>query len=407
MDDQRKSLIVGGVYLGDVTLALAGVAAEIPQFVMHLDIDALVGGDGEAKTVAGEVEKALAGAAESEALSTKKLPAGLIKLTFERALAKGKFLSATRCLEILGEKDAYVEREIKRAIGLIGEGKLKEGAEALTVAASLELNEGTPLFHYTGPALHEDCTTSREKCVTAVGADEAVLRGLQYLLGGEKAGEAVAGLSPEARKGILPHVVLARDPDAPAFYEACKQAHAGLVEIEKTELAALREDVKRVAGAINRLAEAGGGEDKALRAAQSLKKEFSDVESLIDGLQLTRLRRRIEQLMESRADFEVGGKPGEKGRGAFGTAADEVLKLAQELEDKKVLEGIDATEEKILATQITLLGRPVASHEHWQYLRELSFKYPVSPLVCCVRRINAKWMVVPAWDSALAQLLLK
>jgi hypothetical protein len=406
MDDERKSLIVAGVYIGDITLALAGVAVEIPQFVKHLDMDALVGGDDEAKTIAGEVDKALAGDTPSKAL-----PAALVRLTLERALARGKFLSGTRCLDILGEKDAYVAKEIKRAVALVGEAKFKEAGEVLAVAASLELNEGTPLFQYTGPALHEGCTASREKCVTAVGADEAVLKGLQYLLGGERASEAVVGLAAEAKKSLLPHVALARDPDAPTFYEACKQAHASLVEIEKGELAALREDLKQVAGAIGRLAESSGGSgasskdavEKALRTAQSLKKEFSDIESLVDGLQLTRLRRRLEQLMESRGDLESA----RQGTGTLPAAVEQVLKLVDQLEGKKILDAIDALEEKIVATQVTMLGRAVASREHWQYLRELAFKYPVSPLLCCVRRIDAKWMVVPAWDSELAALLVK
>jgi hypothetical protein len=403
MDDERKSLVVAGVCIGDITLALAGVAVEIPQFVQHLDMDALLGGDGEAKAIAGEVEKVLAGGGAEAAAGaqSKTLPAALVRLTLERALARGKFLSATRCLEILGEKDAYVEKEIKRALALTGEGKFKEAAEALAVAASLELNEGTPLFQFTGPALHEGCTASREKCVTAVGADEAVLKGLQYLLGGERACEAVAGLTAEARKSLLPHVALARDPDAPAFYEAYKQAHASLVEIEQGELAALREDLKQAAGAIARLADSPGGEDKALRTAQSLKKEFSDVESLVDGLQLKRLRRRLEQLMESRDDLESG----KKGTAPFSAAVEQVLTIADQLEGKKILESIDALEEKIVATQVTILGRAVASHEHWQYLRELAFKYPVSPLLCCVRRIDAKWMVVPAWDTPLRNLV--
>jgi hypothetical protein len=402
MDDERKALVVAGLYIGDITLALAGVATEIPQFVKHLDVDGLAGGggDGDAAAVDAEVEKAIE--AGEVGAGTKVLPASLVKLALERAIARGKFLSATRCLEILGEKDEYVEGEIKRALALLGEGKFKEGADVLAVAGSLELNEGTPLFQYTGPALHEACTANRDKCVTAVGADEAVLRALQYLVGGEKAGAAVAGLTAEARKSILPHVALARDPDAPTFYQACKQAHSDLVELEKGDLAALRDDVKRVAAEIARLADSSGGDEKGLRAAQGLKKELGDAEGLVDGLQLKRLRRRLEQLVESHADFESG----RKGAGPFADAAESVLKLMDELEKKKILESIDAMEEKILSTQVTMLGRAVASHEHWQYLRELAFKYPVSPLVCCIRRIDAKWMVVPAWDSELARLLL-
>jgi hypothetical protein len=84
-----------------------------------------------------------------------------------------------------------------------------------------------------------------------------------------------------------------------------------------------------------------------------------------------------------------------------------MVALIDHLGKKGLLEAIDAVEEKIVATQVTMLGRAVHSQEHWQYLRELAFKHPASALVCCVRRINAKWMVVPAWSGPLTELLVK
>ncbi|MFH1220830.1 MAG: hypothetical protein V1694_10310 [Candidatus Eisenbacteria bacterium] len=411
MDQERKNLIVGGVYLGDVTLALAGLAAELPAYVKGLDLEKLLTDGEKAGAARQEVDKMLA--AESD---PKTLPPELVRLALENAIGAGKFLSATRCLEILNEKDTYVEKYLGLARSHVGEGKIKEAAEALVIASSLELNEGTPLFQYAGPALHDQCTASREKCITKIPPDEAVLKGFGYLLEGPKACEVVAALAPDVRKSLLPYVALARDPDAGDFYRVCKQAHADLEEIEGGALTGLRADAKRVADEMNRFAESLGSiplgegaereaQEKLLRSAASLKKEFSDIEVLLEHLQLHRVRRRLEELIESRADLERASDALKQGKGAAAAPVERVLDLIRDLAEKKIVETIGTIEERLLATQVTMLGRQVPSQEHWQYLRELAFKYPVSPLICCLRRINNKWMVVPAWDSPLTPLL--
>ena len=61
--------------------------------------------------------------------------------------------------------------------------------------------------------------------------------------------------------------------------------------------------------------------------------------------------------------------------------------------------------ERRLSTQVTMLGRSVHSQEHWQFLREIAFKYPVSPLMVCVRKIDDRWMVVPRWESEITGIL--
>jgi hypothetical protein len=412
MDQERKNLIVGGVYLGDVTLALAGLAVELPAYVKGLDLEKLLTDGEKAGAARQEVDKMLA--AESD---PKTLPPELVRLTFENAISAGKFLSATRCLDILNEKDTYViDKCLKPALGLVASGDWNEAAEGFVLASNLELVEGTPLFQYAGPALHDQCTASREKCITRIPPDEAVLKGLAYLLEGPKACEAVAALAPDVRKSLLPYVALARDPDAGDFYRVYGQAHADLEEIESGALAGLRADAKRVADEMSRFAESLGSlplgegatrevQEKLLRNAASLKKEFSDIEVLLEHLQLHRVRRRLEELIESRADLERASDALKQGKGAAAAPVERVLDLIRDLAEKKIVETIGTIEERLLATQVTMLGRQVPSQEHWQYLRELAFKYPVSPLMCCLRRINNKWMVVPAWESPLTALL--
>ena len=403
---RRKDLMASGVLLGDVTLALAGVASEIPQWAGALDVEKFLA-DPEARGIMEAVEK-LDPASDT-------ISAQLAEMTVDRAIARGKYLSATRCLEILVRKDAYVDKYIALAQKETDKGGFKDAADALAVASSLELNEGTPLFQYTGPALHDACTTSREKCVTAVPAEAAVLRGLQYLLEGPKACEAVGAFSPEVRKEILPYVALARDPDAHAFYRSYKQAHADIVKIEAEELANLASDLKRVADAIGAfsaaLASATPGDvegkdvlEGLLRTAGSLKKDFSDLKPLLDNLELRRIRRRFEELSEGKPDIARALSSIRKGS-KIGSSMEGLVAVVEDFEKKGILEAIDSIEEKILATQVTMLGRPVHSQEHWQYLRALAFKYPVSPLMCCVRRVNAKWMVVPAWESDIVRIL--
>jgi len=430
VDEQRKALIVSGIHLGDIALALAGLATEIPPWVAGLDLDKIKR-DAEDQGISREVEKVLseaAGALDSGVLGSTAVDASdesraalqalrqqLAEVIVEPAIARGKFLSATRCLEILDQKPVYVDKYLALAQKHVGNGAWKEAAEALVIASSLELNEGTPLFHYAGPALHEACTASREKCVTAVPREAAVLKGLQYLLEGTRTREAIGAMTPDAREDLLPHVALAGDPDAGAFYRDYKQAHADLEEIARTDLATLRDDLKRaadeigsftssLAGAASGEVERGAALERLLRTGNGLKKDFTDTGVLVDNLELRRIRRRFEELADARRDLEAGHTALKKGSKPA-SSLDRLLGLIDDLAKKGITEAIDATEEKILATQVTMLGRAVPSQEHWQYLRDLAFKYPVSPLMCCVRRINAKWMVVPAWNSDVAGVL--
>ena len=419
MDDRRKTLILSGVHLGDITLALAGLGREIPAWSAGYDLEQFAA-EARAEGLEQEVDRELDGAdsatADPAATDLKALAPRLAALTVDRAIARGKFLSATRCLEILGKKTEYVDKYLARAQQLQGEAKTREAAEALTIAASLEINEGTPLFQYTGPALHDACTAGREKCVTALPREAAVLKALEYLLEGAKACEAVGAMTPEARAGLLPFVAEARDPVAAEFYGRYRQAHADLEAIERGELAGLIADLRGIYDEIERFAAAVAGAssaevqgreafEKVLRSVGSLRKEFSEITGLVDNLELRRIKRRVEQLVETRADLESAGDAVKKGS-ALAAAIEKMLGLIQDIEKKALLEAIDGLEEKIVATQVTMLGRPVHSQEHWQCLRELAFKHPVSPLVCCVRRINAKWMVVPAWSSPLTAILL-
>ncbi|MFZ1946096.1 MAG: hypothetical protein WAW06_00950, partial [bacterium] len=351
MDERRKSLIVTGVQIGDITLALAGLAAEIPPWAAGLDL-ARYASEAGAEGAAREVEGLLSGAdavtpeakgADAKALATTLAP-GLAGLTVDRAIARGKFLSATRCLEILNKKDEYVARYLAAAQKHIGQGELKQAAEALVTASNLELNEGTPLFQYTGPALHQACTASREKCVTALPADAAVLVALQYLLEGARTCEAVGALSAEARKELLPFVAQARDPEAANFCRAYKQAQSDLEAIEQGDLAALKADLKRLSGGITAFADAIGSAssgdvasrdvlERVMRNAASLRKEFSDIENLVGALQLRRIRRRLEQVVESRAELTDARDALKKGSG-LAASMDSLLDVVDDLTNK-------------------------------------------------------------------------
>jgi hypothetical protein len=251
--------------------------------------------------------------------------------------------------------------------------------------------------------------------VTALPADAAVLVALQYLLEGAKTCEAIGALSAEERKDLLPFAAQARDPEIANFYQAYKQAQADLEAIEKGEMAALMADLKQLSSAIAAFADAIGSASshdveskdvlqRVMRNAASLRKEFGDIDDLVGALQLRRIRRRLEQVVESRGELADAQAALKKGSGLAASTA-RLLDVVDDLTRKGILETVDALEDKIVATQVTMLGRAAHSQEHWQYLRELAFKYPVSAIMCCVRRINAKWMVVPAWDSEVAVIL--
>ena len=118
MEEERKNLLVAGVCLGDITLALAGVAGVLPPYAAGLDTAQLLAGCDDRDAVAAQVEQEmLAGPAAG------RLPPGLMRTVLDRAINLGKFLSAIRCLEMLGERDAYVGRCLDKAVRLAREGK--------------------------------------------------------------------------------------------------------------------------------------------------------------------------------------------------------------------------------------------------------------------------------------------
>jgi hypothetical protein len=411
MDEERKRVLEAGIYLGDVSLALASLSAELPSYVKGLDIGQIAPEGEEMTPIKAEVAKGLADDADP-----KELPPGLLRITLERAIDRGKFLSAIRCLEMLGEKEAYIEGNLESAKKLIQENRFHEAVRALVVASNLDLEDGLPLFQYSGSDLHRACTTSPEACITRAGADEAVLRGLKYLVGSEKVGNLLGDLSAEVRRSILPYVVAERDPNAAKFLEDYGTAHTDLEDIEAGLINDLREMIGRSREQIARLSKvldkASPDDEKARQIVErarrtigSLGKEFAEAPDLVEAWQIRRIRRRFEHLIESRADLEGLAEASEKNRREEISGATPILDLIDGLVEKGILEDIDRIEERLLASQVTMLGRKAHSQEHWQFLREISFKYPVSPLVCCVRRMNDRWMVVPQWDSEIARIL--
>lgn len=411
MDEERKRVLTAGVHLGDIALALASVAHELPSYVRDLDFNTLMPEGGEGDAVVREVEQVLAEQPESE-----DLPEPLVRMVLERALTKGKFLSAIRCLEILGEKDDYVEAYLSDARAAIEKDDFPQAAKALVTASNLDLEDGMPLFHYSGGSLHEKCTSAPEGCVTNLDGDDAVLVGLKYLLGSTRGGDAVEAMSGQVRRALLPHVALERDPDAVKFYRDYRQAHEDLQETQGGAVARLREDLKHVqaevAGFADRIGRisARGDEmrdsvERLRRTANSLKEEFSGVEDLLDSWQFKRLRDRLEHLVGSRDELEKADQYLSGIGPSEGEAPRAVLNLIADLEEKGVLESVDEIEQKLASTQVTMLGRQAHSQEHWQFLREIAFKYPVSPLMCCLRKMNDRWLVVPCWESDIVAIL--
>lgn len=415
--DEKKTVVVAGVYLGDIAIALAGLSEELPPYVKGLDFGRLLEGADGLNAIEAIADKTLSEIGEtSEGAGRGKAPRALVQAVLERALEKGKFLSAGRCLDILGEREAHVEKYLSKGLAGVGKGDAPGAARDLVIAANLDLKTGIPLFQYSGPALHESCAGSTASCVTRLEEENAVLKAFKYLIESEKVYEAIAGLSPEERRNLLPHVVRERDPDSDEFFKRLREAHARLGKIEQEDLAELKATVSDItrqvgefAGSAGRLAPHGGEAravfDRAVRTAAGLAKEFSDAGTLVDGWQFRRLERRLEQLIESADD--IGQARSALGDGGVDTALAGTEKLIARLKQEEILKRVDEIEKSLIATQVTMLGRSVHSQEHWQYLRELAFKHPASSLVCCLRRINDRYMVVPVWDAPVTRLMMQ
>lgn len=408
MDDKRRDLMVAGLYLGDVTLVLAAIDRDLPPYVEGFELERVIPEADDLEPARKEVESLLAGREEIE-----EIPPDLIRKILDTAIDKGKFCSASRCLGLLGERDAYVDRFIAGAGEKVKAGDVAGAARDITVASNLDSEAGFPLFQSLGPDLHADCPMTPEECLTRAAADEAVSRALEYLLEGEKVLAFVAGLGAGERKKLLPHVAQERDPNLREFYALFAGAHASLGEVESVDLEALGSDIKRAAGVASDLerylrgaSPAGDASaaalERARRMASGFVKDFENIDSLLKGLQLGRLKRRIGNMMESGSELKAAGQAIQGGDvGPLGQA----VALIEEFGEKGIMEKIDETEAKLAGLQVALLGRPVHSQEHWQYLRELAFKYPVSPLMCCIRRLNDRYMVIPRWDSDLTVIL--
>jgi hypothetical protein len=134
-----------------------------------------------------------------------------------------------------------------------------------------------------------------------------------------------------------------------------------------------------------------------------LLKDFEDIDSLLSDFQLRRIKRRVGNVLES--EDELKAAAGAVKQGGSENALASAIALIEEFTAKGILDKIDVIETRLVNLQVGLLGRPVHSQEHWQYLRELAFKYPVSPVMCCIRRLNDRYMVVPRWDSEITGLL--
>jgi len=409
MEDKRKDLMVAGLYLGDVTLVLAAITRDMPSYVQGFELERVIPDAGELGPARSEVDSLLAGRDEIE-----EIPPELLRRILDTAIEKGKFHSATRCLELLGERDAYVDRFIASAGEKLRAGDIAGAAREISVASNLESETGFPLFQYAGPELHAGCTAAPEDCITRAAADEAVTKAMEYLLEGEKVLAFTGGLSDAEKKSLLPHVALERDPDFRDFFAAFVKAHAALGEIEGRDLEALKSDA-RVAGDVTRDLEkylgsaspagdaAAAALERARRMASGFVKDFDDIDSLLENLQLRRVKLRIGNFLESESELKAAG--GAVEGGADGTPLGRAIALVEEIRARGVMEKLDEIEAGLAGLQVGLLGRPVHSQEHWQYLRELAFKYPVSPIMCCIRKLDDRYMVVPRWDSDLTAIL--
>ena len=104
MEEERKNLLLAGVCLGDITLALAATADVLPTYATGLDAERLLADCGDVDAVRERIEKEF-----SAEPAAGTLPAEMLRTILDRAVTGGKFLSAIRCLEILGERDSNVE----------------------------------------------------------------------------------------------------------------------------------------------------------------------------------------------------------------------------------------------------------------------------------------------------------
>jgi|GEM_PF-2304376 len=408
MDDKRKDLMTAGLYLGDVTLVLAAFARELPSYVEGFELERVIPDAGELEPARREVETVVPGRDELTAV-----PPELLRKVLDTAIEKGRFHSASRCLSLLGERDAYVDRFIKSAGEKLKAGDTVGAAHDVSVASNLESDTGFPLFQYSGPELHFGCTTAPEGCLTRAPAEEAIARALNYLLEGEKVLAFADNLGPDEKKSLLPHVAMERDPGLREFYAALSNTNKVLGEIETGDIESLRADIRRAADVMAALADflrnaspadeaSGAALDRARRMADGFGKDFGGIDSLISDFQLRRIKRRIGNVLDSEDDLRAAAEAVKRGGSEDALAS--ATALVEEFRAKGIPDKIDDVEARLVGIQVALLGRSVHSQEHWQYLRELAFKYPASPVMCCIRKLNDRYMVVPRWDGEITRV---
>lgn len=402
MDDARKKLLRAGVYLGDINLALASLSKDIPAYARGIDGDALISDLERSSKIDEEIDRWIS------LEKTDSLDDRLLRLILDRAISNGRFLSAIRCLEILGERDSHIDKLVKQGLRAVSDGDLRTAAHLFVVASNLSLTEGTPLFQYSGFALHQRCISDPENCVTSRPLDSAVAIGLDYLLGSRKIFEQVNQIDNlEVKSKLLVAIARERDPNGIKFIEAYRRSHK-MIEDLSSGLAVVLEKLLAISSTANRLVQSleslrHGGDlasSKLRRVVSGLARDFEQIEDLGKGWQFSRIRDRLTRLLES-ANEVSGISEDERLKDLVG----EIINSAEMVREQNLIDEIERIEGGLKDSQNLMLGRAVHSDEHWQFLREIGFKYPVAPLMCCVRRFNRRWLVVPRWQSPIATLL--
>jgi hypothetical protein len=404
MDEERRRLLVAGVALGDIALARAALADELPAYVPD-DTDDLTSGMEDLPEVSRQVEEHLTGEPDT-------FPEGLLRLILGRALARGKYLSAGRCLDLLGGKETWIEEHTARALEAARGGDPAGAARMMVEASNLALDDGIPMFQYTGPALHENCVSRPEACITRMPLENALPAAVKHLLGSESVFGAVKDLSVDTLKTLLPHLARQRDPHLEDLRRGLDRAREELRAAASDLEGGLAETLKSAGSEVRQLAGAlraaksvtpADALERARRLVGSLAKDFEGMDDLIKSRQLRRLRHRAERLVE--AGEELGPLVRELEGEGTGEDLGRLMDLAREFENQEVPRKLEDIENRIIASQAQMLGRSAHSQEHWQFLRELAFKYPAGPLVVCLARINDRWMVVGS-EGELSTLLL-
>lgn len=402
MDKVRKGLLRAGVYLGDINLALASVRKEIPSYARGIDGEALIADIPESSQIDGEIDRWMSSG------RTDSLDHGLVRLILDRAISNGRFLSAIRCLEILGERDSHVDKLIRQGVKEVLDGNFGNAAHLFVIASNLSLNEGIPLFQYSASDLHSECTSNPENCVTARPLVEAIEMGLDYLLGSRRVYEQVKQIETiEAKSKLLVAIAVERDPDALRFLEVYKRSNQMIEELSSS-LDAIVEKLMHVSSLISQalrsIQSKGYHNDvifsKLRRIVMGLARDLEQISDLGKNWQFSRIRDRLLRLLES---ADEAGRISE-GRG-FSEIVQGILESAELVRKDNIIGEIDRIESGLRDSQNLMLGRKVPTDEHWQFLREIGFKHPVAPLMCCIARFNRSWLVVPRWQGPLATLL--